>query len=303
MSDYLSNLVARSFDLAGDIEIVSPRLPSLFESSHETWSVFSGKPETFPVSDKTGDGEPSLARHRAAQEKARMEKTQELRRDERVTWSQGSEVDLLNLRPPEFLKTVEPLADGQPTAAPGSQKENIFLSVLHPAKLGNEKFNTKDTGSAPPEEHAARDFTLDDQSTQKGRTKERSVVVQERYSAQPVMQTDKERILIGNVIITNGPAKSNNVNGSSSSEDSKQYADISPLAAQQIRRVADSIPMSQQDIGDHKFCVRPEPTINVTIGRIEVRAAAPPAVQKKEIRRPRAMSLDDYLKQRSGSKK
>jgi len=44
----------------------------------------------------------------------------------------------------------------------------------------------------------------------------------------------------------------------------------------------------------------PAPTIQVTIGRIEVRATSPsPATLKKAPSKPVAMSLEDYLKQRN----
>ncbi|GAC1347443.1 MAG: hypothetical protein NVSMB27_12860 [Ktedonobacteraceae bacterium] len=45
----------------------------------------------------------------------------------------------------------------------------------------------------------------------------------------------------------------------------------------------------------------PEPTIQVTIGRIEVRATPPPPeqVQSQQRAAPAVMSLDQYLQQRS----
>jgi hypothetical protein len=42
------------------------------------------------------------------------------------------------------------------------------------------------------------------------------------------------------------------------------------------------------------------PTIHVTIGRVEVRATPAPAARKRTRSRPPVMSLDDYLRQRSG---
>jgi hypothetical protein len=43
-----------------------------------------------------------------------------------------------------------------------------------------------------------------------------------------------------------------------------------------------------------------EPVVQVTIGRVEVRAMAPPVRQQKNPKPPSAMSLDDYLKRRGG---
>jgi hypothetical protein len=47
---------------------------------------------------------------------------------------------------------------------------------------------------------------------------------------------------------------------------------------------------------------QPEPVINVTIGRVEVRASAPaaPPKPKSKPKAPAVMSLDDYLNQRKG---
>jgi hypothetical protein len=42
-----------------------------------------------------------------------------------------------------------------------------------------------------------------------------------------------------------------------------------------------------------------EPTINVSIGRIEVRAVTPPPVPKHSNHGPKPMSLDEYLNKSS----
>jgi hypothetical protein len=45
--------------------------------------------------------------------------------------------------------------------------------------------------------------------------------------------------------------------------------------------------------------VSDEPTIQVTIGRVEIRATVAPAPARKPVPRPPAMSLDEYLKRRN----
>lgn len=45
---------------------------------------------------------------------------------------------------------------------------------------------------------------------------------------------------------------------------------------------------------------KPEPTIQVTIGRIEVRAVKQTAAKRPKPKGPAPMSLDDYLKRRNG---
>jgi len=41
------------------------------------------------------------------------------------------------------------------------------------------------------------------------------------------------------------------------------------------------------------------PTINVTIGRVEIRAVPPPAQQRAKPKPATVLSLDDYLRQRA----
>jgi hypothetical protein len=43
------------------------------------------------------------------------------------------------------------------------------------------------------------------------------------------------------------------------------------------------------------------PVVEVTIGRVDVRAVTPPAPQRQEPAKPRCMSLDEYLSRRPGS--
>jgi hypothetical protein len=46
---------------------------------------------------------------------------------------------------------------------------------------------------------------------------------------------------------------------------------------------------------------KPEPTVHVTIGRIEVRATPPPVKSQKERWKPPVMSLDEYLSRQRGA--
>jgi hypothetical protein len=48
---------------------------------------------------------------------------------------------------------------------------------------------------------------------------------------------------------------------------------------------------------------QPEPTIQVTIGRIEVRATPPAQPPPKQRSAPPVMSLEEYLRQRSGERR
>ena len=82
-------------------------------------------------------------------------------------------------------------------------------------------------------------------------------------------------------------------------------------AAEQLRREGLLVPpawLAQLQAQIQRQCAlqqaqeQPEPVINVTIGRVEVRAQTSPALPqpKSKVKRPTVMSLDDYLSQRKG---
>ena len=71
------------------------------------------------------------------------------------------------------------------------------------------------------------------------------------------------------------------------------------IARPQVKRVAD-VPVPGQ--AQSTLQPEPAPTVQVTIGRIEVRAAPPAEVAAQKTPRPKPMSLDEYLRQRRGGK-
>lgn len=79
---------------------------------------------------------------------------------------------------------------------------------------------------------------------------------------------------------------------------------VVPMASKKFLAVRRSLsPMRGASVGQVSATDRGKPTepvVQVTIGRVEVRAVAPPARQEKGRKPPSAMSLDDYLKRRGG---
>ena len=71
---------------------------------------------------------------------------------------------------------------------------------------------------------------------------------------------------------------------------------VAPAGSEQLRAELESL----RELG--RRAEAPEPVIQVTIGRVEVRAEAPTALSqpKPKARTPAVMSLEDYLKQRKG---
>jgi len=75
---------------------------------------------------------------------------------------------------------------------------------------------------------------------------------------------------------------------------------ISPLTGQPARPSIEPVPGPNQGLGRREALQRPEPTINVTIGRIEVRAYTAPGRHQPKPKAPASTSLDDYLRGQSG---
>ena len=75
-----------------------------------------------------------------------------------------------------------------------------------------------------------------------------------------------------------------------------------PYPAQREAPGADSA--TARDLASNTLMAeQPAPVINVTIGRVEVRAVQAPAGRPRiEASKPKPLSLDDYLKQRGGNR-
>jgi hypothetical protein len=68
--------------------------------------------------------------------------------------------------------------------------------------------------------------------------------------------------------------------------------------ARQFDRVMTAAPLEIS--GDHD--ARTEPVIQVTIGRVEIRAVQSPRAEKRSAAKSPALSLDAYLTQRNGGR-
>ena len=85
--------------------------------------------------------------------------------------------------------------------------------------------------------------------------------------------------------------------------DNGTLAPVSPTQAQAMLPAKHT--RTEQPLHHSRIIAEPtisENVINVTIGRIEVRAASPPPAKSKSVNQaPSVMSLDDYLRQRTGT--
>jgi hypothetical protein len=93
---------------------------------------------------------------------------------------------------------------------------------------------------------------------------------------------------------TDGPGRSIEIDGDISAAMVPRVS--AAVAMPSLRFLPQTVPKNSTAAPEPK----PEPTINVTIGRIEVRATPPPIQQPSEQRSaPRVMTLEEYLRQRS----
>lgn len=113
-----------------------------------------------------------------------------------------------------------------------------------------------------------------------------------RVSVQPVL----EHVMIPSI-------------GQQNLSDRDKTASLIPKRTPSLQPAANSValklPRLSAEIFDHQretVAEPAEPVINVTIGRIEIRAApgSPAPVRKSHVHKSPAMSLDDYLNKRNG---
>jgi hypothetical protein len=94
------------------------------------------------------------------------------------------------------------------------------------------------------------------------------------------------------------PASAHNTVSSSTGA---PFSSFSPARAETAARSQTHLSASRQY--SHQSAVSESPTIQVTIGRVEIRAAVASASARKTSARSPAMNLDDYLKQRNGGRR
>jgi hypothetical protein len=81
----------------------------------------------------------------------------------------------------------------------------------------------------------------------------------------------------------------------------KDSGDQEPGTARSALQSIGKVLPPRKEMTSRKAISKLEPTINVTIGRVEVRAVMPNKVEKRKTA-PRAMSLDEYLARRTGGR-
>jgi hypothetical protein len=272
MKDYLSNLSARSFDLVGDLPIVSPRLSSIFEPQQPAPGMFD---EVVSAIEVPPDGS-------------------------------GEVVDQMPLRHTEQIAGKLSENDWEPV--PGSSKEHPlpqdredFLrqaqdtpsaALLSPASMQPQNVSSADIRTPPsPETRSAAEAIW----------KEESKHIEKRLPQHTItgpLQPQKAPTTKG-MIVREVRAESVRRPALAGTDGKGQHIGPTPMAVGLLLPATGPV-LSTATKADNRGSKESEsPIINVTIGRIEVRTTAPTAQTRPRAKDAAPMSLDEYLRHRT----
>jgi hypothetical protein len=305
MSNYLENLIAKSFN---GIEVARPRLASRFESLPQNIPMMPGEIHPVGISDsaldnKSDDSQEILVElHRDSQQTTAGELSEE--KIETSVWRRDQlnpqNVEPQNVWQPAAAQNRFELKSVAPGESEKAAQENDF------AKLSG--VNLKLPGM-PPIPQSGKDAVYQDTAL-KGRTIRQQ---EETNSGEKNHQANAKNLLP--IALHNTPTPIRKPLNALPAESEKKEASIASLSvnrqANKIQvqpRVAMRVEYQQSPDRSRSPFQQPiiqqtepqvTPTINVTIGRIEVRATPPPVAPK---RKPQSaaptISLEEYLRRR-----
>ena len=286
--DFLQQIVDRAFDRASPL---SPRLPSLFEPPAATFVWPAG-----------ADGEDAV---RPRVEGTEDQPARDAVRPDRSSLASAATKDAGNLRQPDG----DSVRVAPPTDAHGAEAAVAIAQAPR----------DRETDRAAATLATARDTPRIEAET----TLPSQVAVDD---ATPGRQHHQLRLadeeLPRGVLAAQRPIAFAQADGSSTVEPGRPRGDVLPRPVDGDVRPADPRHASEVPVRrivleppttsrrPHREPLRagptppePEPVVNVTIGRIEVRAvAAPPAPTRQRAQAQKPLSLDEYLKQRGSGR-
>ncbi len=311
MNDYLSNLSSRSFDLDGGIQLVRPRLPSLFEPSQGTWGVSVEAPSGSAVNHETYDHGPALSLPNASEEPMQVQQDFGKRKQaaELPAVDSNNSVQLYRC-PTESFADAEDRAplDNESSMMVLPQKEaNVVTSIHSTAKTLDVELLTKELRSESKGKGQLRQKPVDSEklsgTLHHVRNDSRPDSVRQKQvdrPAEPPNRSKEERLVVENVILKEHVKRIVDLDISSGAEAREQHNVISPPMVQPFQRPIEPILRPWKNPGHREDLAKPEPTIQVTIGRIEVRAVTAPVQSRPRPKAPASMTLDEYLRRPNG---
>jgi hypothetical protein len=274
MSDFLTSLALRGL---GSGEIIRPRVPALFESRHPTGSLATVPGIVPPLRDQEPqeeialESDATLTRKRAANT---------FFHEPPVGAEEESQPRL-----PSILRLAH-IAEAVPPGSQEQAEEIATKAVPEPPGTGRR---AADLGSGKPLDEVLALPSADRRQPTAPKPASDTTAAEARHN---LTQTEPD--------LPFPQAHSPRLAAATRAEEPDFPADHSPPA---VRLIAPSRVVPRDVISARATpLVRPdssEPTIQVTIGRIEVRAMSQPAPPTRERSASLVMPLDEYLRRRS----
>lgn len=309
MSDFLSNLAARSL---GKAETVRPRLASMFEADFATGirSAHVANRDELEENIAHEKSEPEKTARPQLISKETIAASKEsvsTRSDQRqqsgsnrrspVVSNGASSLLFEQTKESGAFQRDEPPAriepqtqarndmTGQEQSIHKSREPVADLSVINARAAAGDEFEAKPATTAPVNQAINRDVA------------EAREPVIESQSHQPAVEPVVERTIIERIIERMEPAaQSVTPLETNATEIEHDEVSFSIVAQPRVRPYAKAEPRA---IHEMETATRSKQTVNVTIGRIEVRAMVSRDLRKeKNKEQSPVMSLDEYLRQR-----
>lgn len=303
MINFLRNLSARSLGRTEDLKLVSPRLPSLFEPSTDMqelpgkatpWSPVTAQKPSFnhpssvpdmneePVDFSIRHTQPEPPADNIAQAEGRLSSNH-----------RNKLTDLARLeRSAIKVETREPGKIEKNPPNPDRLPRDYSIRQAHPEPPTGNIPQVKESLADHPRNKSLVSYQ-NGQDGQDGQNGQEVRDSQEELAKTRPHRLDGHHLVIEDVMITKylqQPSKGN-----------LAEPEECPRPSKIISSEIDQWP--GQDTQRHEAEGKEQPTINVTIGRIEVRATTAQLQNRPKAKGPALMSLEDYLKQRSGGKR
>jgi hypothetical protein len=282
MSDYLGNLVTRTISQA---TVVRPQLPSIFEPS-----IASGQVRSELELAQEAFSEPTPITHR-------------------------TETAALN---PRSVLTPRQSVLGEPEPTPITSTEKTAMptppSILMPSQSVVRELEPITLQASRPKKvrHATEEPEPSSENAVRGppskRRKPKSVPVQVEANVAPVApelrkndsRAGQRQSSSRRARASEAPTSVSQLSTSDSSQKSPNL--VRPAATAQKARVVGAVIPAIRSLPQFPRTPAPAsaPTINVTIGRVEIRATSPvPPPQRARPKSANVLSLEDYLRQRA----
>jgi hypothetical protein len=282
MNGFLSNLSARSFDVAGASALVRPRLPSLFEPVHPKWGDLPELPAGSEPGEETGNSGRESTRWADGPESVQL----------RHNLQQETGPYGLPARPMTDGDRVPPHPAGKGVAAADKDRaggSSGYETLVHhvsraiPQQLTAPEIPARTTPMPGPDRQS--DKAREELPTWSERPPRRIAAPDTKVEEAEI--GDRIKQLAARIMKARGEGSEKRMNAAERPAIHPAGPAAPPWDERKFQTVA----------------AKPEPTIQVTIGRIEVRASVSPQTHTtKPLNKPPLMGLEEYLHRRSGGR-